>query len=66
VSLQSAALHFPLTHPAVVTVVSGARTAEQIQSNVAWFAENIPPSFWSELRSRGLIAEGAPLPRSGA
>lgn len=66
VSLQSAALHFPLTHPAVVTVVSGARTAEQIQSNVAWFAETIPPSFWSELRSRGLIAEGAPLPRSGA
>lgn len=66
VSLQAAALHFPLTHPAVVTIVSGARTAEQIQSNINWFSETIPPSFWSGLRNRGLIAEGAPLPRAGA
>ena len=66
VSLQAAALHFPLSHPAVVTIVSGARTAEQVRSNVAWFSETIPASFWVSLRSRGLIAEGTPLPGDGA
>ncbi|MCQ1839346.1 aldo/keto reductase [Neorhizobium galegae] len=65
VSLQAAALQFPLAHPAVVTVVSGARTAEQIKSNVDWFAEEIPASFWSRLKARGLIADGAPLPGHG-
>ncbi|MFB9950082.1 aldo/keto reductase [Rhizobium puerariae] len=62
VSLQAAALQFPLAHPAVVTVVSGARTAGQIKSNVDWFSESIPASFWSRLRQRGLIAESAPVP----
>ena len=66
VCLQSAALQFPLAHPAVVTIVSGARTAEQINSNIAWFSETIPASFWSTLRDRGLIAEGAPLPHEAA
>jgi D-threo-aldose 1-dehydrogenase len=66
VRLQSAALQFPLAHPSVVTIVSGARTAEQINSNVSWFSETIPASFWSTLRDRGLIAEGTPLPREAA
>ncbi|HSX73651.1 MAG TPA: aldo/keto reductase [Shinella sp.] len=66
ISLQAAALQFPLAHPAVVTIVSGARTAEQITSNIAWFSETIPASFWRTLRERGLIAEGAPLPPEAA
>ncbi|WP_105382022.1 aldo/keto reductase [Neorhizobium alkalisoli] len=66
VSLQAAALQFPLAHPAAITVVSGARTADQIKSNVDWFAEEIPTSFWRRLKERGLIAEGAPVPREGA
>jgi D-threo-aldose 1-dehydrogenase len=66
VSLQAAALQFPLAHPAAITVVSGARTADQIKSNVDWFAEEIPTSFWQRLKERGLIAEGAPVPHEGA
>ena len=66
VSLQAAALQFPLAHPAVITVVSGARTAGQIKSNVEWFAEEVPMSFWRLLKERGLVAEGAPIPREGA
>ena len=66
VSLQAAALQFPLLHPAAVTIVSGARTAGQIQSNLAWFCEHIPDGFWQRLRDRGLVAEGVPLPRDGA
>jgi len=66
VTLQAAALQFPLAHPAVATIVSGARNAEQITSNVDWFAEEIPASFWSRLRESGLLTEGTPLPGIGA
>ncbi|MGG2478436.1 aldo/keto reductase, partial [Rhizobium sp. BR5] len=53
---------FPLAHPASVTVVSGARNAQQLASNIEWFEQSIPVEFWSELHKRGLIAEGAPVP----
>lgn len=66
VSLQAAALQFPLAHPAAITIVSGARTADQIKSNVEWFAEEIPASFWQRLKERGLIADGAPVPHESA
>lgn len=62
VSLQAAALQFPMAHKAVVSVVSGARNASQISSNVASFEEDIPVAFWAELRTRGLVGEGVPLP----
>lgn len=62
VSLQAAALQFPMAHPAALTLVSGARNVGQITSNVAWFETAIPGSFWTRLRERGLIDERAPLP----
>lgn len=62
VSLQAAALQFPLAHPASVTVVSGARNAAQLNANIDWFEQEIPAQFWTTLRERGLIAEGAPVP----
>lgn len=65
VPLQAAALQFPLAHPAIVSVVSGARNAAQVVSSVAWFNHPIPADFWDALRTRNLIAEGAPLPGKG-
>ncbi|MCW0981857.1 aldo/keto reductase [Agrobacterium sp. BT-220-3] len=62
VSLQAAALQFPLGHPASVTVVSGARNAQQLASNIEWFEQAVPDEFWAELQKRGLISEGAPVP----
>ncbi|MBL0375005.1 aldo/keto reductase [Rhizobium sp. KVB221] len=62
VLLQAAALQFPLAHPAVVSVVTGVRNAGQLASNIGWFEQEIPATFWEELRSRGLLAEGAPFP----
>ena len=62
VTLQAAALQFPLAHPAALTVVSGARNAGQITANVGWFEEAIPASFWDRLKERGLVADGAPVP----
>lgn len=66
VKLQAAALQFPLAHAASVTVVSGARNSSQLTSNIEWFEEEVPGEFWAELRKRGLIAEGAPVPASKA
>lgn len=66
VTLQAAALQFPLFHPAVLTVVSGARNADQLKANAAWLGEDIPASFWANLKDRGLIADAAPIPGTGA
>jgi D-threo-aldose 1-dehydrogenase len=61
VTMQAAALSFPLLHPAVVTVVSGARNGDQMKSNVAWFEQEIPSSFWKRLKEKGVISADAPI-----
>jgi D-threo-aldose 1-dehydrogenase len=49
VSLPDAAIQFPLRHPAVVSVVSGMRTGEQVVSTLARFAAAVPDEAWTEL-----------------
>lgn len=61
VTMQAAALLFPLLHPAVVTVVSGARNGEQMKANVGWFEQDIPASFWTRLKEKGVISADAPI-----
>lgn len=62
VPLPAAALQFPLAHPAVVSCVTGIRTAAQLQQNVAWLEQPLPPTLWQTLRARGLLHPQAPLP----
>ncbi|MBB4008741.1 aldo/keto reductase [Allorhizobium taibaishanense] len=62
VNLQAAALQFPLAHPAVVSVVSGARNASQLNANADWIEEAIPADFWAELKARNLVDAEAVLP----
>ena len=61
VSLQAAALQFPFGHPSIASVIPGARSSAEIESNVAFFEEQIPNDFWTELRDLSLVAEEAPL-----
>lgn len=49
ISLPDAAIQFPLRHPAVVSVVSGMRTGEQVVSTLARFATAVPDQAWTEL-----------------
>jgi D-threo-aldose 1-dehydrogenase len=49
ITLPAAASQFPLRHPAVVSVVCGMRTAEQVSSTLERFAARVPESAWSEL-----------------
>ena len=62
VSLAAAALQFPLAHPAVASVIPGARSADEARENGRFFEESIPDALWDDLKSAGLIVPGAPTP----
>ena len=59
--LRAAALHFPLLHPAVASLVVGAQSAAEFAQTVAAFNETVPPAFWQALREAGLIDARAPV-----
>ena len=61
VPLMAAALQFPLLHPAVVSVIPGAVTPDQVRQNAENAARVIPGELWATLKARGLIDEGAPV-----
>ena len=62
VALPAAALQFPLSHPAVASVVCGARSADELRQNVELVSQPIPAEFWEQVRAEGLIASDAPVP----
>ena len=49
-----------MAHPAVVSIVLGAVTPEEVKANVHDASVKIPPSLWSDLKSANLLAPGAP------
>ncbi|MEV7970577.1 aldo/keto reductase [Sphaerisporangium sp. NPDC088356] len=49
VPLPAAALRFPHRHPAVTTVLIGARSPEEITQDVRLAAMDIPDALWKEL-----------------
>jgi D-threo-aldose 1-dehydrogenase len=53
VALPAAALDFALAHPAVRAVVVGARTADEIASDVAWALADVPSELRAELAAMG-------------
>ncbi|WP_345800878.1 aldo/keto reductase [Microbacterium sp. AZCO] len=55
VTLPEAAIAYPLRHPAVATVVLGARGRAQVTQNVARAAASIPDALWHDLAAAGLI-----------
>ncbi|CAN7343509.1 aldo/keto reductase [Trinickia sp. LjRoot230] len=62
VALPSAALQFPYAHPAVASVLTGARSAGEVRGNVDAFAAAIPSALWAALRTNGLMRANAPTP----
>ncbi|GAA2384018.1 aldo/keto reductase [Nonomuraea africana] len=51
VPLATAAMRFPLRHPAVRSILIGAHTPEQVASNVADFHHPVPEALWHELET---------------
>lgn len=65
VALPAAALQFVLAHPIVTSVIPGAARPEEVVQNIASLQAAIPSSFWSDLKSQGLIDSQAPVPAAG-
>ncbi len=62
VSLRAAAMQFTAAHPAVTTLIAGMVKPGEVDENLANLQAPIPPAFWAELKSRGLIEPDAPTP----
>ncbi|MEV6212688.1 aldo/keto reductase [Kitasatospora sp. NPDC051914] len=63
-SLPAAAIAFPFTHPGVVNVTLGMRTAEQVERNAELHRRPVPAGLWEHLRAEGLVR--ADVPSSGS
>ena len=62
VAIADAALHFPLGHPAISSVVLGGVAPAEVTRNIESLARSIPASLWSDLKSEKLLEAAAPVP----
>ncbi len=62
VPLPAAALQFPLTHPAVCTVLPGPRSPAELDGILDWWRLDIPEALWTRLAEKELLAPGTPIP----
>ena len=62
IPLAAAAIQFPLAHPVVKTVVTGAVNVKELENNVSYLDVKIPNDFWQELKALDLIAKESPVP----
>lgn len=60
VRLIEAALHFPLMHPSVVSVIPGGQSVAEVEANRAILDVAIPAALWAELKAEGLMRADAP------
>ena len=56
VSLRAAAVNFPLTHPAVASVVVGMAAPAEVDENLAALRAPVPDELWLELQGMELQA----------
>lgn len=61
VRLVDAAFQFPLRHPAVVSVIPGGQSVDEMASNLQALNAAIPPALWADLKSEGLLHALAPV-----
>ncbi|MBG7704339.1 aldo/keto reductase [Streptomyces sp. MC1] len=59
-TLRAAALAFCSAHPAVASVLAGARSAAEVHDCADQFATPVPDAFWRELRATGLLPPEEP------
>ncbi|KWX67943.1 aldo/keto reductase [Mycobacterium sp. NAZ190054] len=55
VELASAAMQFPHLHPSTAGVLVGARSADEIRTNIRLYRHPIPAALWDALTDEGLI-----------
>ena len=62
VPLKAAALQFILAHPAIASVIPGARSVAEVEDNIRMVEFPIPADLWAELKQQRLIVAAAPTP----
>ncbi len=62
VHLRAAALQFPTAHPAVSSILLGARNAREVRDAVTQAEVPIPADLWHELKTVGLLPASVPTP----
>jgi D-threo-aldose 1-dehydrogenase len=62
VTLPTAALAFPLFHPAVAGIAVGCRTPEEVRTNAALARTEVPAALWTDLKAAGLLRPDAVTP----
>ncbi len=62
VPLAAAALQFPLGHPIVASIIPGAVTTAQVETNFAAFRHRVPADLWADLKHEKLLRADAPTP----
>jgi D-threo-aldose 1-dehydrogenase len=62
IPLAAAALQFPLAHPQVASVIPGIASVAQLQATLNFYRTQIPPEFWQDLKSEGLLHDAAVVP----
>jgi D-threo-aldose 1-dehydrogenase len=65
VPVPALAIQFPLAHPAITSVLVGARTPAEVEQNVAAFHHAVPLKVWAELKAAGLLPKEALTPTQG-
>jgi D-threo-aldose 1-dehydrogenase len=55
ISLRTAALQFTARHPAVTTVLVGARDPTELEEALEAFATDVPDALWTDLHAAGLL-----------
>ena len=59
--LPAVALQFCAAHPAVASVIPGAKSAAQVRQIAGWTQMELDPGIWSALKDRDLISRDAPV-----
>jgi D-threo-aldose 1-dehydrogenase len=62
VPLVAAAVQVAAAHPAAASVLIGAKSAAEIERNLAAAVQPIPAAYWAELVERGLLGADRPVP----
>jgi D-threo-aldose 1-dehydrogenase len=62
VPIRAAAAQFPLAHPAVRSLIAGARRVDHLEEYPDLLRRPIPADLWADLRAEGLIDPAAPVP----
>ncbi len=62
VRLIDAALRFPLAHPAIVSILVGAKHPKEASAAPELLNAVVPPALWQDLKAEGLVRADAPVP----